>query len=385
MRRLVLSACALRFFDSFLLIVPFYTVMFAEKGLSPGQIGIVLASWSVMGLVLEVPCGVLADRVSRRGLLGAAQLVRCLGFLAWLAFPGFWGFLVGLMAWGFKSATFNGCFEALVFDELKAVGREADYARVTGRTQAARAAGVLFASLAAAPVAHLGYPVLIVGSWAAGLVAAAVAMLLPRAPKAMATTRWGYFSHLKAGAAEAARRPGVPHLLLFIACAQATVFACADYWPLFAQQVGLSKSGIALFMAAVGGIGAASAVFAHRLRRLPLGGLYLLLIAGGGCLAAGAATWQAWSILLPMGFVALYWIVDVNADARFQHALRPETRATVASVKGFIMQSGTSLLMLGFGLVAQLGSYRAAFLAAGSATMLVGAGFGLAAWARRRA
>jgi len=43
-RRLLLSASALRFFDAFVLIAPFYTVMFAERGLTPAQIGIVLAS-----------------------------------------------------------------------------------------------------------------------------------------------------------------------------------------------------------------------------------------------------------------------------------------------------------------------------------------------------
>ena len=385
MRRLVLAACALRFFDAFLLIIPFYTVMFAERGLAPAQIGVVLASWSVMGLVLEVPCGVLADRTSRRWLLAAAQLVRCVGFLVWLAFPGFWGFLVGLMLWGFKSATFNGCFEAVIYDELSAEGRRDDYARVIGRTQASRAAGMLGASLAAAAVIPFGYTVLILASAAAGLAAAASALLLPPAPKSVATAHWGYLSHLKRGAVEAASLPGVPALLLFIASIQAVVLACADYWPLFGKEVGLPKPGIALFMAAVGATGAVASVLAHRLRRLPAGGLYLLVIACGGCLLVAAATYRPWSVGLLMAFVGLYWIVDVNADARFQHALRPETRATVASVKGFAMQAGTSLLMLGYGLVAQTGSYRAAFLAAGAAAMLVGAGYGAAALARRPA
>src|SRR4030095_7321780 len=107
MQRLLLSACAVRFLDSFVLIAPFYTVMFAERGLSPAQIGVVLASWSIMGVVLEVPCGVLADRVSRRWLLAVAQLLRCVGFLVWIAFPNFWGFLIGLMLWGMKSATLS--------------------------------------------------------------------------------------------------------------------------------------------------------------------------------------------------------------------------------------------------------------------------------------
>ncbi|HEY8616918.1 MFS transporter [Phenylobacterium sp.] len=383
MRRLVLSASALRFFDSFLLIVPFYTVMFAERGLTPTQIGVVLASWSVMGLLLEVPCGVLADRTSRRGLLAVAQLVRCAGFFVWLAFPNFWGFLLGLMLWGLKSATFNGAFEAVIYDELKALGREAEYARVMGRAQAGRAAGVLGASLAAAPVAARGYEVLILASAAAGVFAVVAALSLPKAPKAAVAARWGYFSHLREGVAQAASLPGVPHLLLFIAAMQAVVMSCADYWPLFARDVGLPKPGIALFMAAVGAVGATSAVLAHRAGRLPMGALYLLLILGGGFMLAGALTYERWSVVLPMAFVGLYWLVDVNADARFQHALRPETRATVASVKGLAMQGATALLMLGWGVLADVTAYRVTFGAAGVAAMLVGAGFGAAAFLRR--
>lgn len=384
MGRLLLSACALRFLDSFVLIAPFYTLMFAEGGLSPAEIGVVMASWSVMCVILEVPCGVAADRFSRPWLLAIAQLTRCVGFAVWIAFPNFWGFLIGLMLWGLKSATMSGAFEAVVFDELKALEREQEYVQVTGRTQAARFSGLLAASLVAAAVSPLGYPALIAASFVAGLGATASALLLPRAPRALTVGDWNYFGHLKRGAVEAASRPGVPQLLIFIALMAAVVSALADYWQLFGQAVGLPKPGIALFVAALAGTGALAAVVAHRLRDFSLRTLYLMYALGGGCVVAAAATFQPWSIVLPMAYVGLYWIVDVNADARFQHALRPETRATVGSVKGFVMQCGTSVLMLAFGLVAQAASYRAAFLAAGVTAMLVGGGYALGTLRRPR-
>lgn len=385
MRRLTLSACALRFFDTFLLIVPFYAVMFAEKGLRPAEIGVVLTAWSLTGLVLEVPCGALADRTSRRWLLAVAQLVRCAGFLVWIAFPTFWGFLIGLMLWGLKSATFNGAFEAVVYDELKALGREDEYARIIGRTQAARAGGGVCASLIAAVVVTQGYTLLNIASAVAGLAAAASALTLPHAPKAITTTRWGYFSHLKQGVAQAATLPGVPTLLVFIAGMQAVVMACADYWPLFAKEVGLPKPGIALFMAATAGMAMGAAIVAHRFRALSLTQLRLLLMASGAGLMFGAATYQLWSLVLVLGFVGFYWIVDVNADARFQHALKPETRATVGSVKGFAMQAGTSLMMLLLGVTADLtGAYRTAFVLTGIALTAWAAAFALTA-ARPRA
>ena len=378
MGRLLLGACALRFLDAFVLIAPFYTLMFAERGLTPAQIGVVLASWSIMGLVLEVPCGVLADRVSRRWLLSAAQVVRCAGFLVWLAFPGFWGFLIGLMLWGLKSATLSGAFEAVIYDELKALGRESDYVRIFGRTQAARFSGVLAASLGAAAAASvLDYNAMIWASIASGLAAAGSALLLPPAPRSAATGRWGYFAHLKRGAVEAASLPGVPALILFIAGMQAVVYACADYWQLFGREVGLPKPGIALFTAGMAAVGSIAAGVAHRLRDVSALMLQLLLILAGTCVIAAAVIYQAWSIVLPIAYVAIYWLVDTNADARFQHALRPETRATVASVKGFAMQCGTSLLMLGFGVIAQGSAYRWAFLAYGAVLVLLGGGFAL--------
>lgn len=163
---------------------------------------------------------------------------------------------------------------------------------------------------------------------------------------------------------------------------QAITYACADYWQLFGLEVGLPKPGIALFVASLSAVGAVAAWQAHRLRSLPLAGLCGLLAAAGTCLTVAALTFTAWSIVLPMAFIALYWLVDTNADARFQHAINPETRATVASLKGFVMQCGTSVLMLAFGLIANSASYQAAFLSAGLAAMALGGGY--AVWARSR-
>ena len=157
---LIWKATAYRFLDSLTLIYPFYTVMFAEAGLTPIQIGVVLAAWSMTAIVLEIPTGALADRVSRRWLLLIAQLIRGVGFLLWFLFPGFWGFLIGLVLWGVKTALVSGTFEALLFDELKAEGREHVYARAIGRAQTGRFLGVMVSALGAAALAGVGYQAL---------------------------------------------------------------------------------------------------------------------------------------------------------------------------------------------------------------------------------
>lgn len=383
MRRLLLSACALRFLDTFLLIVPFYTVMFAEKGLSPAQIGLALGAWSLTGLVLEIPCGVLADRMSRRWLLAISQLLRVAGFLIWLAFPSFWGFLIGLTLWGMKSATMSGAFEAVVYDELKALGREAEYAKVFGRAKAARGAGLVAASLTAAAAAPLGYGPLIVASAVSGVAAAGVALLLPAAPRSVAVADWSYLSHLRRGAGEAWRLPGVPALIAFIAGVQAVAYATADYWQLFGREVGLPKPAIAIFIAALALAEAVGSLLAHRIRDLDRLWLYGLTCLGGVSIVLAAAIFQPWAVALPLIYMGLYSLVDVSADARFHHALDGAARATVASIKGFTTQSATGVLILSFGLLAQAAGYKTAFLAYGFGLIALGAVYAATALPRR--
>ena len=383
MRRLLLSACALRFFDTFLLIVPFYTVMFAEKGMSPAEIGFALGAWSATGLLLEIPCGVLADRMSRRWLLAISQLLRVAGFLIWLAVPSFWGFLIGMTLWGMKSATMSGAFEAVVYDELKLLGREAEYAKVFGRAKAARGVGLIAASLTAAAAAPLGYGVLIAASAAAGLGAAGFALLLPQAPRAVTVADWNYLNHLRRGAREAVSLPGIPALIVFIAGVQAIAYSTTDYWQLFGRDVGLTKPGIAIFLAVLAAAEALGSILSHRIRRTGAPWLYAVTCLGGLSIVAAGATYQMWSVVFPVIYVGLYSLADVSADARFHHAIREETRATVASLKGFTTQCANGVLILGFGLVAQASAYRVSFMVYGATLTALGAAYALASVRRR--
>ena len=380
---LVGKAAVYRFFDTFVLIFPFYTVMFTEHGMSPAQIGVALAAWSLTGVALEIPTGALADRLSRRWLLAIAQVFRGVGFLTWALWPDFWGFLAGFVLWGVKSALVSGTFEALIFDELKAQGRPQDYARAIGRAQTGRFVGFMAAALIAAAIAGIGNSALTLISSASSLLGAASALLFPKAPRAARAGRTDYLDVMRRGIVEAVRRPGVLPLLLFIALMQSLLAACEDYWQIFARDMGLDRPRIALFVAALGGAQAVAAAVAHRAPLARTWSLPAWVAAGGLVLTAAAAVFQPTvSVPLAVIFTAMCIIALVNADARFQHALSGEARATVASVKGFASQCAITLLILNFGLMAQASAYRTAFLAHGVALALLGAAY--AGWTLAR-
>ncbi|NUT99052.1 MAG: MFS transporter, partial [Saccharothrix sp.] len=117
-------------------VYPLYALLFADTGLSDGQISLLFAVWSTVAVVAEVPFGALADRFSRRWSLVAAGVLQALGYALWTAAPGFWAFAAGFVLWGLGGALVSGALEALVHDGLAAVGAADAFGQVLGRVTA---------------------------------------------------------------------------------------------------------------------------------------------------------------------------------------------------------------------------------------------------------
>jgi MFS family permease len=370
--RFLAKIYAFKFFDAFILIFPLYAVMFVDAGLSPVEIAVALTAWSVTTFVLEIPAGVIADRAPRRLVLAVAQAGRAAGFVIWLAWPHFWGFLIGLVLWGCKSAFTSGTFEALLYDELKAEGRETGYTRVIGRARAVQALGVLCASLCAAGVARFGYPTALAASLVSIALAALAALSLPPAARALATHGASHLAQLRQGLALTLNHRTVLHIVVFSALVVALGAALEELWPVFGVKTGLSRPLVALFVGGQNAVEALASLTAHRAGRLRPRAFYgLFALAGAMLLAAGALFVPPAMVLLAV-YSGLLKGIDVVFEGRLQQAIPSHQRATIGSVKGFAAQIGISSLYLGFGPLAQATSYRIAFMTCGAAGILIG-------------
>jgi len=366
---------AFKLFDAFILIFPLYVVMFADAGLTPVQISICLIAWSAVNFVLQVPSGVIADRYSRRRILALAQLGRGAGFAIWFIYPHFWGFLLGLLLWGVKSAFTSGTFEALLYDELKAIGSTAAYTRVFGRTRAVQAIGVLLAALGSAAIARYGYRPALLASAGSALLALVAALALPQAPAQASVTKTDYLSHLRQGLAISFREPVVLNILVFSSFVLALGAALEEFWPIFGAKVGLARPVIALFVGAQNAIEALVSLVAYRVTNLRPQGYYALFAFGGLVLIVAAAAFKPWAMILLAGYSGLMKLIAVVFEGRLQHAIGSGQRATISSVKSFMAQIGLTALYVGFGPVAQASSYRIAFMACGCAGVAVGVSY----------
>ncbi|WP_433043899.1 MFS transporter [Dactylosporangium sp. CS-033363] len=329
-------------------LYPLYALLFTDTGLSGGEISLLFAIWSTVGIVAEVPTGALADRFSRRANLVAAGLLQAAGFALWTALPSFWVFAAGFVLWGLGGALASGALEALLYDGLLAAGHESRYVRVSGQITAAGLIAQIPAAVAAAVLFPLGgYPLVGWVSVAICLTAALLATRLPEVRNGSGNDEdedeLGYFATLRDGVREAARRPAVRTAALVLA-ALAGLDAFEEYFPLLTAAWGVptALNPAATLVITLGG--AAGAALAARAGRLPGWGLAGLMLAAGLALAGSAALHRPAGIVLVAGFYALYRLVLVIADARLQAVIDGAARATVTSVAALATELSAMVL-----------------------------------------
>lgn len=344
-------------------LYPLYALLFADTGLGDAEISALLALWSAVGLVAEVPSGALADLFSRRCALVAGGVLQALGYVLWISLPGFPAFAGGFVLWGLGGALVSGAFEALLYDGLAAVDAAAHYPRVLGWTTSAGLLAQLPSAAAATVLFSLGgYDLVGWVSIGTCLAATALAHRIPEPPRAPAdhatghdatghdaTGGGGYLGPLRAGLAEVTARPVVRAAVLAVAVLTG-LDGIEEYFPLLAQDWGVPTTAVPLAMLAIPLAGAVGAALGGSAGRLHPSGLAILF--GVAVLTLGAAG----LVRHPAGlagvalFYGLYRLVLVVADARLQERIDGRARATVTSVAGMGGELAAFALFAGWAL-----------------------------------
>jgi MFS family permease len=314
--------------DDAIPVYPVYPLLFADNGQSTGEISILYTVWTVASLALNIPAGALADRVSRRALLVAGGLCRAVAFGAWTFAPSFLGFAVGFVLWGAGGALISGAFEALIYDELAAVGVTDGYGRLIGRAGTLKLVSSAAAAALAIPLLALGgYRLVGVASVGVCLVWSVAARTLPVRPR---TEQLGnYWATLTDGLRAAAAHPAVRGAVVLAALAPGLAVV-DEYAPLLGPAYHQSRASVPVFLL---GLTLTSAVANWCAARWS----HTRRVAGVLAVAALAfGVSAAVPNLFGFAFIAAGWgllsFTIVVTGVRLQHAIEGTARATVTSV-----------------------------------------------------
>ncbi|MFG1739069.1 MFS transporter [Micromonospora chalcea] len=386
-RRLAATLYGYAFLTDLVLLYPLYVLLFADTGLSVGQISSLFVLWAAAGIVLEVPSGVWADAVSRRLLLCLAPLLAAAGFALWVLLPSYPAFAVGFLLWGAGGALRSGALEALVFTELERLGAADRYARLIGRARTAEVLGAVGSGVLAGPVYALGgYLAVGAASVAACLVAAAVAARFPehRPPPALALPSAGpggpsvsdeagdgpgddepgWLDSLRLGLGEVRADRRVRAAVLLVAAVTAIWGGLDEYTGLLAADTGIAEVGVPLLLLLVWAGMTVGGLLAPLGERLSHRGYAGLLVFAAGATAAGALLRHPAGFLLLAAAFAAFQLATVLADVRLQARIAGSARATVTSLAGMATDLTVVAFYGGYGLLAGAVGNPAAFAVA---------------------
>jgi hypothetical protein len=316
-----------------------YALLFAEHGLSAGQISSLFVIWSVTAFVAEVPSGAWADTVDRRHLLVASALIHAAAFAAWTWWPSYAGFAVGFVLWGVSGALMSGTFEALLYDDLVVRGESARYPRLIGLARSSALVFTLLAELAAVPLLHVGGHQLVgAASVGVALVQCLLAATLPVTRSARHGRRdpdddAGYLAMLRAGLTEASRTPAVRRALL-VASVLVGMTAYDEFFPLVADAHGVAATTVPVLVSLTTLAQAVGTALAGRTAGMSPRTLAVVVAGGAALISLGALVHPF------VGFVAIalgYGLLNnamIVAETRLQDRIQGPARATVTSVLG---------------------------------------------------
>lgn len=381
-KRLTTALYVYTFLDDFVLLYPVYALLFADTGLSVAEISSLFVIWSITGVLLEVPSGVWADAVSRRLLLSVGPLLGSVGYMLWIAIPGYWAFALGFVLWGARGALQSGAMEALLYEELDHLGAAGQYARTMGRARAIGLCAVAVATGVAAPVFAVGgYLAVGLASVVAGLLCAAVAMAFP---EHLSRARLegvgnghgasagdgdeedegegnGYIATLRVGLAETRGNRSVRRAVLLIPVVTALWGALEEYTSLLASDTGVSVPVVSLLELLVWAGAMSGGLLAPVGQRMTARAFAGTLALAALALGTGAISRQ------PVGFVLIavafggFQMASVVADARLQERITGTSRATVTSLAGLGTDLTTVLVYGAYAAASQFAAHSLIF------------------------
>ena len=333
-----------------------------------GEIMVLQSLYAISVVLLEVPTGVVADKVGRKQSLALGSIFVIFGFIAYFLGYNFWQFFGAEFLLAVGTGFMSGADSAFVFDSLKQDKKESNFKRVWGSAKswgyfAAAITSILGGFIATYSLRLTWLPTIF------GMVIlffVTLSFTEPKHYKKVAQTQ-SYLQHTWESIKESFTNKNLLFLLLFYSIL--TLFARVSLW--FYQPY-MNESGLPLVyfgivwasfkIFAIGGSKSANRLEGWLGER---GSLWFMIIA----MFLSLIFMSYWFAIFGMAFIFLQQFVrgfspPVLQDYTHKH-LSSEKRATLLSVQSMVANLLFAVLAPVYGFLADKFSLSTALLIAG--------------------
>jgi len=252
---------------------------------------------------------------------------------------------------GIKNALAGGTYQALLFDELKNFKKEDLYEKVSGKAEGWRWLGVATSAILGGFVAHYSI------SWALILSAlttfsAGLFLLTIRPVKKVREVESENYLHILKNTTLYTKSKPALLLTIIVICIIFGAYGAADeFWALIYHSFGLSINVIGILVAIGYGLNSLAGHTIHLFDRKRFKGIeYILILVGGVVLLISGIGRSV--LFIPFILISFYvlQIANIKVEAKLQHQIGANQRATIFSIKSFINELFTMFFDFVFGL-----------------------------------
>ena len=352
-------ACFLR---SQLYLAPILLLFYQQNGLTIADFVMFQGIFQLTGILFEIPCGYIADTISKKKVLILAFTFFFLRAALWLSFSGIYIVLLGELFNALSRAFLSGVYDSYIYDYLKSKNKTNRMLKECGRTNFAMSSGAMFAAIFSAILyKHYGTMILLSLEFILTLISIILLTSLPNPPSAkpQGITLNQKFIEIKDTAIATIKNRNINLYILYSALLFSTTsLFCWCFQPL------LKMSSAPVFMFSFvyvinHGLRAGFSFYVNKLKKF-FGFNRLLVVTTFLCLYSFACMILSFYFKLPnistlslifvcigIGFQLAFAIANISHI--HNHALE-ETRATISSVNNMLQQtiSGLSLILFKF-------------------------------------
>jgi len=361
-----------RFFHHFIFFWSVDKIFFAQRGVDPLQLSILLVFWAVYEMIFEMPTGILADRWSRKWLLVISSFFHASAYLIWIFSHNFWMFLSGYALRGTGGVLESGTKQAFLYDHLKNQGKEKEFEKITGRIWVITTVSFLATALVAGwLVDRFSFALVLILSVISNLLGAIIMMLIPDTPKTKSTEEVSHWQFFKRAWQRAVKQPILLRAFLYTAIVLIAYWSLDEYDQLYIDSLGLPIRLFGLWWLirmSCEGLGGWIAFKFKKfgvqkvLVRIALVNTLILFISG---------LTSSFLVLPLLGIMfGLFSIAEILNTGLIQKHIPSHERATTTSISTFFGGTTGIIASLIFGYLAKITNPRIGFLTFGVMILL---------------